>query len=752
MHFTLSLIMFLAAQAPGEAVLSQDGAAQWVIVVVEDAIAPEQTAAVELQQHLQAVTGATFSIQHAVEEGAKAIVVGPSALFTAAFPDVDLDALGHDGIVLKSAENRIYLAGGRPRGTLYAVYTFLEDVVGCRWWSSTERFVPEKPTLRIPALDTVYSPRLIYREAFYRDAFEGVYAARSKCNGHFVRVAEEYGGHYNILGWCHTFYQILPPEKYFGEHPDWYSEIGGERRAEGAQLCLTNEAMRGEFVKNALEWIRKSPEAGIISISQNDCHGNCQCANCKALDDAAGSPSGSLLHFVNAVAAEIEKEYPDFLIETLAYQYTRKAPVGVTPRHNVIIRLCSIECSYSQPLAMGPQNGAFKRDMEAWSAIAPRLFVWDYVTNFRDYIMPHPNMRVLAPNIRFFVENNAVGLFEQGDSSCSISDFPELRAWVLAHLMWDPSRDEYALINEFLDGYYGLAAAPLRRYIDLIHDAAAWSGVYLRCYMPDTSEWFPLEDVVRAAELFNEAEQRVKDDPVIARRAARARMPLDAVLLNRYYDLARAAKQAGAAIPLPPEPVAFAEDFITRANAFSANSYREGGAFEQYAQMMRLRFRPAGPLPAACEGLPEEDYMIIEDNRFNLHGVDNGWSHLVDDAAAADKAAACMPSNHTQWAIQYEIREEASDANPWHCYAELRCDAKAESGTALAVGIYDARGQKHVMQRSVPIAEVAGKEYKTLDLGTHNLSAGMYFWVSPVNNPEQVETVYVDRFFVVRER
>ncbi|MFO7975119.1 MAG: DUF4838 domain-containing protein [Candidatus Hydrogenedentota bacterium] len=752
MHLTLSLVMFLAAQVAGEAVLSQEGATDWAIVVAEDAIAPEQTAARELQEHLEAVTGASFAIQNSVGEGEKAIVVGPSAEFVDTFPEIDLNALGHDGIVMKSGQGRIYLAGGRPRGTLYAVYTFLEDVVGCRWWSATERYVPKNATLRVPALDEVYSPALIYREAYYRGAFDGVYAARSKCNGHFEQIPEEYGGHYNILGWCHTFYQLMPPEKYFSEHPEWYSEIDGERRAERAQLCLTNEAMRAEFVRNALEWIRKNPEAGMISISQNDCHGYCQCPKCRAQNEAAGSPSGSLLHFVNAVAAEIEKEYPDFLIMTLAYQYTRQAPEGITPRDNVIIRLCSIESSFSQPLATGPQNVDFKRDMEAWSAMAPNLFVWNYVTNFRNYILPHPNLRVLAPNIRFFVDNKAVGLFEQGDSSCSISDFPELRAWLLAHLMWDPSRDAYALMNEFLEGYYGPAAAPLRGYIDLIHDAAAWSGVYLRCYMSDTSAWLPLEDVARAVELFDDAERLVADDPILAKRVARARMPLDNVLLNRYYELKRAAKRCGTAFPGPSDPMAFAEDFIARAEAFDANSYREGGGFGHYAKMLRARFRPPGPLPAKCENLSEEDYIVIEDNRCGLHGVERGWSALVEDGAAADKGAAKMPANHTQWAVQYEIREGVSEGNPWHCYVELRCEAKVETGTALTVGIYDSRERKGVTRRSVPIAEVAGKDYTVVDLGVHDLSAGMYFWVAPVNNPEEVEAVYVDRFFMVREQ
>ena len=111
------------------------------------------------------------------------------------------------------------------------------------------------------------------------------------------------------------------------------------------------------------------------------------------------------------------------------------------------MRLCSIECSFVQPLE-GKQNETFCNDIRAWSRVAPHLFIWDYVTNFSNYILPHPNMRVLAPNIRFFVDNHVIGLFEQGDSGCSVGDFVRLRAWLLAHLMWDPRRDPQLLIRE----------------------------------------------------------------------------------------------------------------------------------------------------------------------------------------------------------------------------------------------------------------------------------------------------------------
>ncbi|MGC9319959.1 MAG: DUF4838 domain-containing protein, partial [Armatimonadota bacterium] len=666
--------------------LATDGETDCVIVLAEDAGAPQQTAAEELQHFLQQVTGAEFPLAAPGEapEGAPAIVVGPNELFAAACPDIDLADLQHDGIVMRTIGDDLYLAGDPPRGTLYAVYTFLEDVVGCRWWSSTESFIPERPTLEIGELNTVHVPPLQYREAFYRDAFDGVFAPRLKINGHFERIPPERGGHYQIIGWCHTFNKLLPPETYFEEHPEWYSEINGERTAERAQLCLTNEEMRAELVRNALAWIADNPDAGIISISQNDCHNPCQCESCSALAEREGSEAGPLIHFVNAVAAEIEQQYPDVLVETLAYTYTRRPPLHVRPRQNVVVRLCTIECSFSQPLATGEQNQQFRDDIEGWSAIAPHLYIWNYVTNFRSYILPHPNLRVLAPNIRYFIDNNAVALFEQGDSGCSCSDFPELRAWLLGHLMWDPSRDADALIDEFLQGYYGPAAEPLRQYIDLIHDAAERSGVYLRCYMADTSAWLTVEDIARAIELFDEAMRRVEDDPELSRRVRRARMPLDHVRLLRTHSLRRAARLGGetaASAVLPEDPVAFCEDFIEAAHDFEVGNYREGRPFTEYEPKLRGLIQAsagaAPPAPEMCEGLPEDRWVVLEDAEFRLYG-EGRWVSLVDDGHAADGRAARMVANHHEWATQCPIPAEIANVGPWHCYARFRCEANAE--------------------------------------------------------------------------
>ncbi|NPV45806.1 MAG: DUF4838 domain-containing protein [Armatimonadetes bacterium] len=739
--------------------LVTNGQSDYTIALATDAIAPEQTAALELQTFLQQVTGAVLPIKPEAKVPADApqIVVGPGERFRAAFPDFDLAKLKHDGIAIRTEGNRLYLAGGRPRGTLYAVYTFLEDTVGVRWWGSREdeTFVPIKPSLDIPDLSETYVPKLQYREAFYRGAFPSPYAARSKCNGHFAQIPEEFGGHYNILGWCHTFYALIPPDKYFAQHPEWFSLIDGKRTYEGAQLCLTNEEMRQELTRNALEWIRKNPTAGIISIAQNDCWGPCQCPNCQRIVDEEGSQSGPLIRFVNAVAAEIAKEYPDFLVETLAYQYTRQAPKLVKPGPNVIVRLCSIECSFSQPLATGPQNAKFAEDMRQWSAISPQLYVWDYVTDFANYMIPHPNLRVLADNIRFFVDNKAIGLFEQGDAGCSCSDFPELRAWLFAHLMWDPSRDPEQLIAEFLQGYYGPAARPLQEYIDLIHDAVEKSGTYLTCYMPDTSSWMDLDTINRATELFAEAARLVEGDPVLSARVRRARMPLDHTWLQRYKGLKRLAKMSGKPFLGPEDPNAFVEEFIATALAFDVGQYREGASFDGLIPSLRGRF-PAPGSPAArpreAEGLPDEDWQDVQQGDFTLANPPT-WVNVVDDAKASDGKAACMPANHTQWATQFSIEGDAgSFAGKWHCYVVARCEARADTGIAFQIGLYDNNKRDNVIVMNVPIEQVKDGEYKTFDLGAHELRGGMYIWLAPVNNPDAVTAIYTDRIFLLRER
>jgi hypothetical protein len=528
--------------------IAEEGAAKAVIIVAPDSPEPEKHAAAELAEFLQQITGAKFETTYGFVSGKSRILVGLKAA-KLAIPNFSSKGLGSDGIVIRTIGNDLILAGGEPRGTLYAVYTFLEDHIGCRWWSSKVSTIPKKPTLKVGNLNVQYVPPLEYRESFWFDAFDGDWAVRNKSNGNSERLDAKRGGKHSYQGFVHTFFPLIPPDKYFKDHPEWFSEIDGKRKYEHTQLCLTNEEMRKELVKNLKARLRSNPAATIASVSQNDWHGYCQCSKCAAIDKEEGSPSGSLLRFVNAVAADIEEEFPNVAISTLAYQYTRKPPKHVKPRHNVIVRLCSIECSFSKPLS-DERNKKFRDDIVGWSKVCNRLYIWDYTTNFRHYVMPHPNLRVLGPNVKFFVDHNVKGIFEQGAYQSYGSEMAELRAWVLAKLLWNPKLDGGKLIDEFIEGYYGSAGPHIKAYLKVTHDAVEASGEWLGCFSEHTAKFLSFETLSKGWEHLKAAEEAVKDNPALHFRVQVVQLPVMYVFMTRWDELREKAQAINAAWPM----------------------------------------------------------------------------------------------------------------------------------------------------------------------------------------------------------
>lgn len=539
----------LVASVQAAVTLAKNGKAECVIVCEADAPAPEKQAAQELAQTLKQITGAEFVIEApAAKLQKRAILVGASAVARKAFPEVPFDQLGQEELVIKTKGSRVLIAGGRPRGTLYAVSRFVQDQCSVRWWTPWASRIPSQPTLRLAKLDLRAKPAFEYREPFWFPAFNADWAVRNCINGQSANIPPEKGGCIRYKGFVHTFYPLVPPEKHFAEHPEWFSQLKGQRTTKGAQLCLTNPKLRDFMVERVKAWLRESPETGILSVSQNDWYGACECDNCKALDDAEGSHAGTLLSFVNYVAEKIEPEFPHVAIDTLAYQYTRKPPRTIVPRPNVIVRLCSIECNFREPLG-APANAKFGDDIRGWSKICDRLYIWDYTTDFAHYVQPHPNYFVLGPNLRFFQTNGVRGVFEQGAYQSHGSEMAELRAWVLAQLLWNPKQDDRKLILDFLDGYYGLAAAPIRQYLDLMHDAS--KGYNLTCFSSTDTPFHKFKTLAQAEELWDQAEQCALNQPDLLARVKLARLPLRYVWLSRWTQLRKQCEDAKAKWPLP---------------------------------------------------------------------------------------------------------------------------------------------------------------------------------------------------------
>lgn len=547
------LSVYLAASEDGDAKktelkLARSGRSDYKIVISASASEMEKKAAAELQHFIKKVSETELPITTDDQPLAeREIILGRNLHLGQIDEDIDFGKLGGEGFTIRTSGNHLIIAGGPVRGTLYGVCTFLEDYLGCRWLSPNVSVIPKMSTITTGHIDDTQVPKLQYREVYYYEAMDPDFALRHKLNGNSSdtvngSITSGSERHTGWGLWCHTFNLHVPPEKYFEDHPEYFSMIDG-KRTKGWQLCLTNPDVLRLTIEDLKKRMTEEPEAHYWSVSQNDCYGECQCPQCKAIDDREGTPMGSMLEFVNKVAAE----FPDKTISTLSYQYTRKPPKTIKPADNVLIMLCSIECNRSRPIATDPTSREFRDDVVNWSKICDNVFIWDYVVQFANLVSPFPNLRTLQPNMRFFVEHNAKGMFPQGNRETG-GEFAELRTYILSKLIWNPDCDVEKVMEDFLAGYYGKAAVPIREYIDMIHDELEKFGrdlVIGGSPTHHTDNYLREDLLVKYNKLFDEAEKLVADDPDVLKRVKSARLPLMYAQLEiGYGDVAARRKIA----------------------------------------------------------------------------------------------------------------------------------------------------------------------------------------------------------------
>ena len=436
----------------------------FTLVVQDGGAACVRNSADELVEYLEKATG--FRIEEKASE--HEIVIGVTDRDTAAVTEARAK-VELDGYTMLMDGGKLYLTGSCDRGTMYGVYCFLEDFIGVRFFAADTTVIIEQASAEIPAdYYKLHNPSFELRDTYWYDMrYNQTFANHSKDNSFYdnsTPVADIGGGVGYAGRFVHTFSYLT----------------GGTTHTGNVQPCLTDEGVYQTVLSNVRKWLDDNPEATIISVSQNDSDagvGGCQCANCKAINDAEGSEMGSLLTFVNRIANDIKDDYPGVYVDTLAYRYTRTPPKTVRPADNVIIRLCSIECCFIHPLddASCKKNKDFCKDIEAWSEICDNLYIWDYTYNAETYFTFFPNFDVLCDNVKFYKEHNVKGVFLEGQQVSVSGEFAELRSYLLAKLLWDPDMTEeqyYAHMDEFMQYYYGPGWVKIKEYMTVMTEHA----------------------------------------------------------------------------------------------------------------------------------------------------------------------------------------------------------------------------------------------------------------------------------------
>ncbi len=481
----------IPAAQQGYTYLTWNKYSNYKIVIGKNADKAEVTAAKELQKYIKKISGADLGIykDNKLKESTNEIIIGKTNREKADTYTIDRDSLGSDGFNIKCINNTLVIAGGSPRGTLYGVFDFLEEL-GCGFFSVDSEIIPKTDDILLNlSTDITEKPAFEYRDLFWYCAYNEVLSAKLRLNGSLQSgengriLTENYGNGIEYAGpmFVHTFNQLVPVDEYYDSHPEYFAEIKGKRIKDTSyQLCLTNEEVLQITIDKVKKWLRDNPNAKIVSVSQNDSgviESYCTCSKCRSINiKEEKSWSGTLIRFVNTVADSIKDEFPDVAVDTICYQFSIKPPVLTKPRDNVIIRYCTGGCS-AHPYGECSQSLGVKNDIENWAKISNRIYIWDYTTFFSQYLCPYVNINTFQPNIKFFYNNNVKGVFAQGNyQKGENGEFGELKCYLIAKLLWDPDTDIEKHKKDFLEGYYGSASTEINEYLDFLNLTLEKSG------------------------------------------------------------------------------------------------------------------------------------------------------------------------------------------------------------------------------------------------------------------------------------
>ena len=147
----------------------RDGVATAALVIGREATWLERHAAQELRRYVAAMSGATLRIVDVPPASGPLVLIGraeTNPLVAAAVRQgivrLSADDPGFDGFIVQTGRmdgrDIVVLGGSMDRGTLYAVYALLEDVLGVGFFRGDDR-IPSASTVEVPSLHVAERPR-----------------------------------------------------------------------------------------------------------------------------------------------------------------------------------------------------------------------------------------------------------------------------------------------------------------------------------------------------------------------------------------------------------------------------------------------------------------------------------------------------------------------------------------------------------------------------------------------------------------
>ena len=469
-------------------------AKQITIINPKKATITEKFAAEELQKYLGKITGEKFEIKNSKWYSQFTIAVANQA-------DQEIKELNltREEYAIKSVKNGLILSGGGDRGTLYAVYDFLERL-GCRWYYPDEidEIVPtltvdevlkasanlnfvEKPdfAIRIRRLESydITKPGTPLGDNIMANLPQCIdWACKNRFNSyqygldHSITCFEHWPSYQKVFGELekrdmvigaggHSYFLFLPDSE-FSKHEDWWPERDGKRTKAG-QFCTNNKEAVNYYINNIIKFLKDNPQVKFFTAWPADTGGWCHCELCG--DDT--TIAERYMKLGNETIERVKKELPDVTFSHFAYGSHLEPPKIERPAPGTMISVCTWGRDFAQTFPQmiaidNYENNLFKNAFATWRNICDEykcnMILHDkYLRHLGLGFHPLP-LNMLQGDMQYFKQQRLDG-FELPMGFMGRRT-KALNFYTTCKLLWDTDIDVNSLVNDYFDKCYGPVA------------------------------------------------------------------------------------------------------------------------------------------------------------------------------------------------------------------------------------------------------------------------------------------------------
>lgn len=500
-------------QVKADLVLIADGKSLAPVIIYEGAPPRTVAAAEEFVDVIEKISGVRPELKHGIEGPVpgRAIWIGYQPILDELFPEVDFELSEPEEILLLANEHHLVIAG-RDRwredgltvpgagymwalreeitgvqleyGTVNAIYTFLQDILGVRWLWPGElgESIIEQSVISVAPFEYRYAPPIRSRAGvFWRfglHRMDGTPGQKWANHQRLLLDSLELQGGHGFGDWFDKFHADHP--EYFALQPD--GTRSGFPSPRHAKICSANPAVWKRWLEQVAEIRRLNPNQRVFLAASNDgwAAGHCVCEDCRAWDHPQGeylrfswqgisqsyvALSDREVTFANTLARLLRERYPDeeLYVQIHGYGLSRPVPVEAVPDDNVIISSVSnflLRDGDLRETAMGQYDG--------WAGITENLMWRPNLGRSHGWHegLPRVPLTAVMDDMDFIARRGTSGIYLDTVPTYFWATQGPLY-YLLAQLTWNPSLEGQAVMADYFERAYGPAAPEMAKYWQL---------------------------------------------------------------------------------------------------------------------------------------------------------------------------------------------------------------------------------------------------------------------------------------------